>query len=319
VEGIPNPQVKGTLLPAGNRHTLTATSSNHCRWFESDTAQLPVASGSEFTTPLLTHSTTFYVQAFGSGAEQTVGKIENENERYGSNDGNVYFTVYKPIYIKSVRVYAQRGRFKFFIRNADAIILRQFTVEGDSIPYGPMNIDIDMQLAPGHYYFDYFSNTDMSDPWFYNLGIDPEGASFPYKIDGLISIDSTDRPPEYYYFFYNWKVQEISCGSERVPVLAAVIGDNGIINEFKSATAPFQVTVTVHNKNATFRIMSPVAMKISAEILAVNGKIVKKFNLQVSRNSVSTYIMSTCNLTAGYYIARIHSEGFQQNFAIPIP
>ena len=63
-------------------------------------------------------------------------------------------------------------------------------------------------------------NFDIQSPGNYELGVvagsvlyrNTTGASYPYTIGGLVSItlsNSTTNPANYYYYCYDWEVQEL--------------------------------------------------------------------------------------------------------------
>ncbi|MEJ8800611.1 Ig-like domain-containing protein [Pontibacter sp. H249] len=57
------PEVKGTILCAGAKATLTATGKGgKLEWYASAAGGNPIATGNSFTTPALQHNTTYYVQ-----------------------------------------------------------------------------------------------------------------------------------------------------------------------------------------------------------------------------------------------------------------
>ncbi|GAB3203165.1 gliding motility-associated-like protein [Pontibacter aydingkolensis] len=57
------PTAKGTVICAGSRATLTATGEGgSLEWFASAAGGNPIATGSSYTTPILQHNTSYYVQ-----------------------------------------------------------------------------------------------------------------------------------------------------------------------------------------------------------------------------------------------------------------
>jgi len=78
-------------------------------------------------------------------------------------------------------------------------------------------------------------NLDIPVPGNYSLGVEAgsnlyrnnSGASYPYAINNLISINgsnSTSNPAIYYYYLYDWSVQETGCQSPLADVDINVYG-----------------------------------------------------------------------------------------------
>lgn len=56
------PQVENQYINEGQTATLTASGSNVVKWYASETATTPLATGNSFTTPTLTQTTVYYVE-----------------------------------------------------------------------------------------------------------------------------------------------------------------------------------------------------------------------------------------------------------------
>ena len=59
---VSTPQVEDQHILSGETATLTATSTHTIKWYSSATATTPLATGTTFTTPVLTETTTYYVE-----------------------------------------------------------------------------------------------------------------------------------------------------------------------------------------------------------------------------------------------------------------
>ena len=94
------------------------------------------------------------------------------------------------------------------------------------VPAGESRIALDIELEPGHDYAIKYAGSPDS----LNLFRNSAGAAFPYRSkDSLVTLTHSDATTSdsttqsgYYYFFYDWEVQERSCGSARVPVTAEI-------------------------------------------------------------------------------------------------
>ncbi|MEL7340579.1 MAG: T9SS type A sorting domain-containing protein, partial [Bacteroidota bacterium] len=77
----------------------------------------------------------------------------------------------------------------------------------DSLGPGYQEIDVNWYLPKGRYEFRGGTS---------GMHVLEQNLQFPYEINGLISIESSTQ--NNYPFFFDWKVREASCWSERVPV-----------------------------------------------------------------------------------------------------
>lgn len=210
----------GVTVCAGNATTLTATSAGGTlTWYNVPTGGTPLGTGSPFVTPILGASTTFYVADETPAPSQYVGPVDNTFGAGGYFTGAAShyekFTALQPFKLVSVKVYSNLAANRTIqLRNSSGVILQSTTV----------NIGTGMQIVPLN--FDVPAGTDLQ------LGIqgnggnmyrNSAGAVYPYSIPGLVSItNSSAGTPGYYYFFYNWEIQQLPCSSVRVPVAVSV-------------------------------------------------------------------------------------------------
>ena len=66
---------------------LTATGNGIIKWYESMDSEIEIFTGNTFTTPILTETTTYYVQSFLENNPDTVGDSRaNSNGDYFSSN-----------------------------------------------------------------------------------------------------------------------------------------------------------------------------------------------------------------------------------------
>ena len=208
--------------------SATAKAGGGIMWFDEDNNL--VQSGSSFATPSLPKTTTYYVvetqaasSVFGGPADNTFGAGGNFQlaTQYMKFDVNEIST------LVSVKVYATgAGDRTIEYRNSSGTVLASKTV---NIPDGESRVTLDFALTPG---------TD------YQLGVsgamvdlyrNSAGPSYPYDVNGIVSITSSSATVAgYYYFFYDWEVKGAPCTGEMVPVVVtqtqeATITQNGNI------------------------------------------------------------------------------------------
>jgi len=206
--------------------TLSTDTENEVLWYDIQTGGEPIHTGQTYTTPLLTETTTYYVEEKAPNQSYFFGPVDTtmgEGGFYtGNSDHYLEFDCFTDIRLVSVKSYSDSyGYRKFDLYNAEGELmdyeLENFIDEARI----PLNFDI----PAGYGYRLVIGNND---PGLYrNL----EGASYPYTITGMISITGSSAGEDVYYYFYDWEVSYPPCQSLRVPV-TAYIHDNAPSAQF---------------------------------------------------------------------------------------
>ncbi len=202
----------------GDSAVLMATGTSNVVWYDAPTGGNQVGSGSTFTTPALSSTTTYYAQEEVAQPVQNVGPVDNTfgGGGYFNGDQHLLFDVYTPVVLESVWVDAQGGGNRTIeLRDNTDAVLQSAVI---NIPDGQSRITLNFDLPVG---------TDLqlgtlngSSP---SLFRNNSGPSYPYDLPGILSItESSAGVAGYYYFFYDWEVREPNCTSAAVPVTAEV-------------------------------------------------------------------------------------------------
>lgn len=206
---LPTPMVAGdTSVCAGNPAILTATviPGYTADWSTGGTV---VYTGTSFTTPALATTTTYAVRQLEDKPVQHVGPPDNTFGNGGNHntgfDGRLLFEAFAPFRLLSVLVYAQGAGDRTFTLYAANTAIQTVTL---NVPNGSSRITLNMDIpAAGNY-----SLGNVSENLYRNSG----GANYPYVIDNLVRIYSSNATNEElarYYYFYDWEVQETTCAS----------------------------------------------------------------------------------------------------------
>jgi PKD repeat protein len=251
--------VLGNTLPVANDVThcgagsvsLTATGTGSIKWYDAVTGGNLLYTGSPFVTPVLNNTTTYYVENGVTQPQKTGGKPDKSGTAQNLTNQNQYliFDCYTPVTLISVDVYtANAGNRTFELRTSTGTVLQSATVNVTStnanvaftVPLN-FNIPVGTNLQLG------LSSTSTC-----NLYRNGETANlpYPYTTAGVLSVTTSSAsttPLRYYYYMYNWKLQEPSCISARVAV-DAIINTNvpaaGFTNTLNNYTATFTNTST---------------------------------------------------------------------------
>ncbi len=112
--------------------------------------------------------------------------------------------------------------------NASGQIIDQVTV---NIPQGAGRVNLGLEIPQAGTYsvggttIDLFRNNN--------------GANYPYDIAGLVSLNGSSAGPDFYYYLYDWEVQEEDCRTDQVPAEIRVKSA-----EFSSVQDSFTSTFT---------------------------------------------------------------------------
>ena len=230
------PAISGnTVVCAGHSALLAANVANGNTAIWSLDGNL-VYTGATFISPSLSATTTYSVVQEEVKPVQHVGPLSNTFGNGGNHNnvftGKLLFEAFAPFRLLSVLVYAQgAGDRTIELYDADDNIIQSLVV---NVPAGSSRVTL---------------NLDIPSAGLYSIGSknlyrNNAGASYPYEIAGLVRIyssNSTNSPLTYYYYFYDWEVQETGCSGAPTEVTVAVVPEPQAA--FSAAT---------NNLNATF-------------------------------------------------------------------
>ncbi len=234
--------------------TLTASSSDTLVWYTTATGGTPIATGTSYTTPVLSQTTTYYVEndiIHTVHAAGLINKTSTGGYYYGTNyNGNfgLIFDVLADLTIKSVKVYSNSTASRtIWLQNSNGMVIDSLVV---NIPSGTQTVTLNFHVPAGTGYVlgTYGQN---------NLWRDNAGANYPYTVTDLISItgNTAAGATNYYYYFYNWQVQQDPCTSARVPVVATITSSDAPTANFTVSSSSVcqgqSITFTNTSTNAT--------------------------------------------------------------------
>ncbi len=198
--------------------TLNAAGNGTLKWYNAPTGGTFLGSGTSYTTPVISTTTNYYVESnttpspiFGGIPNNTVGtggNFSNSTDRY------LIFNCISPVTLVSVVVYAQgTGNRTVQLRNSSNTVLQSTVV---NLVDGVNTVTLNYSLPVGTGLILGIGGTS-------NLYRNNSGAVYPYNIGSSVSItNSNSGTAGYYYYFYNWKIQEPGCVSNRTTVTASV-------------------------------------------------------------------------------------------------
>ena len=199
--------------------TLNATGTGELHWFDAPAGGNDLGTGNTFITPVLSTTTTYYVESVIPASPVYGAKPDNSGGGGNLTNQNQYliFDCYTPITIVSVDVYASAtGNRTFELRNSSGTVLQSATVNITSTS-GAFNVPLNFSVPVGTNLQLGLASTSTC-----NLYRNNAGVSYPYTSAGLFSVTNSSAGNTFYYYLYNWEVVEPSCISGRTPVVATI-------------------------------------------------------------------------------------------------
>ncbi|MBK7130673.1 MAG: M4 family metallopeptidase [Crocinitomicaceae bacterium] len=243
------PSATGDAICENTTADLSASGTGTLNWYDAPSGGTLITSGTSYTTPPLSSTTTYYVEEEIAGDINFVGPATNAFGTGGNFNGDQHqvFTCTTPVILKSVKVYANgAGDRTIQLRDNTGTVIQELVV---NIPNGTSNVTLNFDIPVG-------TNLQLgtlagSSPSLYRNNA---GASYPYTLPGYISITSSSAGGAYYYFFYNWEIEEYPCTSLRAPVTATVTpnADATITNPGALCTTDAPITLNGADAGGTW-------------------------------------------------------------------
>jgi PKD repeat protein len=264
---------------------LNATGSGTIAWYNQAIGGVALATGNNFTTPVLNASATYYVENQVGSGTANVGSTDN------SANGSFYtantyrylnFDALSDFTLISVQVNANTaGNRTIELRNSAGVVLQSATV---NIPTGVSTVTLNFNITAGTGY-------QLGTAGANNLWRNNAAANYPYTIPGVVSIIGNNANNlAYYYFFYNWSISQ-SCSSARVPV--TIVVGNG-----QAPTVSVSPALTTLCEGSAVDIIA-TSTNVASPVYAwtVNGVAVNQFGSVLSLNAPMNGDVVTCTIS----------------------
>ena len=204
------------------------------QWYSSQTGGSPIASGNNFTTPVLNSTTTYYVVNNIIAGNTVVGDDDTQDEDIG-----LVFNVTSTMLLNSIQVEANHN---------GSITIQLFNSAGNPIPGFPAlvfpvstglnTLNLGWSIPVGSGYQLLATNISNS----LELTI-TENFSYPMSLGNFGTILDNVGSGNNYYFFYNWNIS-----SPRIPVTATI---SPVSNNTTTASACDTYTWSVNGTTYT--------------------------------------------------------------------
>ncbi|MEI7896806.1 MAG: choice-of-anchor J domain-containing protein [bacterium] len=203
----------------------TASTGSNLHWYTAATGGFPVGAGSLYTTPPVSSTTSYYVNATGGSGSENVGPSYSGEWNYwqGGSYGIMITTTLPNIVINSADIpFTGTGKLTIALKNeANTTVISSVTT-GTITGAGTTSVTVPLGLqvaAPGNYLLIVNSFTGTIGALGFSL------CTYPFTaLSGAFSITNgynVEPSPYYNMFFYNLVVTG-ECGSPRTQVTATV-------------------------------------------------------------------------------------------------
>jgi len=273
----------GATVCPNNTATLsvTADAGATVTWYDALTAGTVLATGNSYTTPPLTATTTYYVEA--SNITNSTGQGRPTYTALAStspSDYGLVFDVTKPFTLNSVKVYLVENpttNLVINLTNSSGTVISTKTILAANLPSGgtssaPVSYTVllgwNMNIGTGYRLMANSGPTMVRES---SIG------GYPYALgtvgnitSGYISGTSTT-----YYYFYSWDVTSVCTSSPRQAVVATVSSAGCLGTSETTAKEGIQV---YPNPFADVLNISDVNNVKSISVVDVAGRLVKTFD-----------------------------------------
>ena len=231
-----------SICGEGKTNISVMPSGGEIKWFESSVGGQAIANGSDFETDYLTQSKTYYVEEDFASPNILVG-LPDTNAALGgyvtATTGGLKFDAYKPLNMKSVKVYAENTGMINISLNDDNTSLADTSIY---VYPGENELKLDFDIHPE-------DNLELLVSGNVNLYRNYGSLTYPYTVPGILSITGATggSPNETYYYFYDWQLGQMDCKSERKAITVEVLTApqaNIIINQDPNICLGEEISLT---------------------------------------------------------------------------
>lgn len=290
--------VNGNVCASGVANlSAVSNTGGDITWY--DGSGVVVGNGPTYS-PTVTGTTSFFASEAIANPVLTTGAADTSIAAgiffTANNTHGLYFDVALPCVLQSVEVYAgAAGNRTIDVLDSYGVILHSLTA---NMPAGLSTVNLNFDFAVGQGYLIKISSATVN--LFRNAG----GATYPYVNNAItITGNTAAGNPAYYYFFYNWKVQQNPCMSPTATVMAV---DTCAVGALDPSTLAQSMQVSPNPSQGVYQLVFEAARKDDYTISVTNalGQVVYHDQLSGFKGSYAAPV-DLSGLGAGVYFLAI--------------
>ncbi|WP_457615927.1 M14 family zinc carboxypeptidase [Lutibacter sp.] len=223
--------------------TLTASGTGTLNWYTTINGTTPISTGSTYNTPIINTTTTYYVEDVVT--KPNVGDTRS-NSGGGFLSGSKYlvFDCTESVLLKQVTINAsQAGEMEVQLQDSSGNMLDSRIVLINNSGIQTINLDFMIPVGTNLRLTAKELSTGLT------LYRNSTGTTYPYS-NGSISITSSNAGTTYYYFFYDWVIEDYKSARKAVKAIvnpSPVANFTYVVNALNNG----EVTFTNTSTNAT--------------------------------------------------------------------
>jgi PKD repeat protein len=296
----PAPTSENQTVCTDSTFTISASSENGgINWFTDENCTNWIYSGSSWDHTPISEALTYYIRSIIEADFQNVGEENNttNGDFFGNSDYIHYqtFDAYQEFTLISVSVNAENEG------NRSIALRDQYgnTIDATEVycPAGVSRIDLNLSVPIGQN----LQLVGLGSPDLYRTNVD-SALNYPYTIENILSItgsDVTDSPLSYYYYFYDWEIQNSPCESE-TSIMQIDVEDCsvGISDEFSNKVTAYPNPV---DSKIYFKGLNESDFPLEINITDCNGRKIITKTINEASFDISQFI-------PGLYLIQLNSD-----------
>lgn len=298
----PAPTANDVQIAVPGTANLTATGvGSDFNWYDAATGGNLLGSGANYTTPVVTTTTSFWVEevhtygggvSYGAKTDRTI----TGGDWHNSTGFYLFFDVLENMTLKSVKVYADGAADRtIYIEDSNG---NQVHSQSYTIPDGESRVNLNWALTPGTDYR--FRVLEAN----HGLWRDNSSAqvNFPYNVGGLASVTGANTSSQqYYYYYYDWEVEAeaIQCISDREEVVVTI----GTVGVEEGELADVSVYPNPASDVLFVNIPNSIEGTISIDLIDVAGNLIEASTMTAGNQTIDV-----SQLSKGVYVLQLTTE-----------
>ena len=209
-----NPITDDVTIATGQSALLTANGSGTLNWYENIDDTTPIFTGANYMTPTLFTDTSYYVEDVIT--RSNTGSKDSQDNGYftsgGTTEHYIEFSSTEQIRLKSVEVNAGSiGEMEIQLQDSSGNMLDSKIIIIDNV--GTQEVELNLIIPAGKNMR--LASVEMSNTL--KLWQNNSNTAYPY-VSGPVSITGSNAGNQYYFFFYDWKIEEIKSARKEVVI-----------------------------------------------------------------------------------------------------